>query len=82
MHPTISTTTTRVLPQGGDGAPAAADHLPGVVVGHVQLQDDRAVVLVESLDRHLVGIVDEGPSEELEEILQPSPGTGLRASTS
>ena len=41
------------------GASAAADDLAVVVVGDRQLEHDRAVVLLELLDRHLVGLVDE-----------------------
>src|SRR5215204_1692037 len=56
-------------PERGDGTPAAADHLAGVVIGHVQLQHDRAVVLLERLHAHLVRTVDERPGEILEELL-------------
>src|SRR4051794_23923321 len=50
------------------GAPAAPDDLPVVVVGDGQLEDDRAVVLLELLDGHLVGMRDEHPGELLEEV--------------
>ena len=53
------------------GAPAAADHPAVVVRGDAQLEHDRAVVLLELLDRDRVGIVDQAFGEVLE---QPARG--------
>src|SRR4029078_7576397 len=74
-------------PEGGDGAPATADHLSGVVVRDVQLEDQRAVLLLEILHAHLVRTVDERPGEGLEElvhllgggfVVRRRPGLGIR----
>ena len=66
---------TAVAHRGGlhDGAqrvgraPAAADDLAVVVVGHRQLEDDGAVVLLEVLDLDLVRLVDERAGERLQQ---------------
>ena len=52
-----------------DRTPTAADHLPCLVIGDVDLEHDGAVLLVEALDRDLLRLVDERPGEVLE---QPS----------
>jgi hypothetical protein len=59
----MSTSTQRV-----GGAPAAADDAPVVVLGDRQLEHDRAVVLLELLDGHAVGRLDELAGEELEQL--------------
>ncbi len=68
---TMSTTTRRPLAGGRRlqhraqrlrGAPAAADDLAVVVGRHCELQHDRAVILVELLDRDLLGPIDEAPA--------------------
>ena len=80
---TMSTSTRRSVAHGGGlhdgaqrvgGAPAAADDLAVVVVGDRQLEDDRAVVLLELLDLHRVGLVDERADELLEQLAQPGLG--------
>ena len=53
-----------------DGATLPADHLAAVLLGNEQLEHDRVVVLVETLDLDLVGIVDERARQELEQVLQ------------
>src|SRR3954471_18833607 len=53
------------------GPPAAADDLAVVVLPHGKLEDDRAVVLLELLDGHGVGLVDERPREVLEQLPHP-----------
>ena len=51
-------------------AALAADHLAAVVLGDAQLEDDRVVVLLELVNLDLVRLVDQGPGEELEQLLQ------------
>ena len=50
------------------GATAAADDLAVVVLGHRELEDDRAVVLLELLDLHRVGLVDQRRGQVLEQL--------------
>src|SRR6185503_18429714 len=64
-------TAARLDPAGADdraegtGEPAlATDYLADVGFGHVQTKDERAVVLLDLLDTHGVGLVDE-PAGEL-----------------
>src|SRR6185312_1006813 len=57
-------------PQRVGGATAAADHLAVVVVGDRQLEHERAVVLLELLDGHLVRLVDELAGEVFEQLFQ------------
>src|SRR3954447_11917949 len=47
--------------QSVGGPPAAADDLAVVVLRHGELEDDRAVVLLELLDGHAAGPVEEPP---------------------
>src|SRR4051812_23338744 len=56
-------------PQGVRGAPALADHAAVVLVADRQLEDDRAVVLVELLDGDRGGVVDELARQVLEQLL-------------
>ena len=41
-----------------------ADHLADVCLGHVEPEDERAVILLDLLDAHGAGLVDE-PAREL-----------------
>src|SRR5919202_1988294 len=50
------------------GPPAAADDLAVVVLGDGQLEDDGPVVLLELLDGHGVGLIDERPRQVLEQL--------------
>jgi hypothetical protein len=52
------------------GAALPSDHLAAVILGDGQLEDDRLVVLLELVDLDAVGLVDQGPREELEQLLQ------------
>src|SRR5262249_35574767 len=52
--------------RAGD-APLPADHLAEIVLGDVQAQND-GVFLLDALDTHLVGCVDELPRKELEQL--------------
>ena len=45
--------------QRPDEPALAADHLADVVLGHMELEDERPVVLLDLLDAHGVGLVDE-----------------------
>ena len=57
-------------------ASAPPDHLPIIIVGDTQLEHDRAVVLLELLDRDIFGIVD----QPLSEVLSSSRMTSLAMS--
>src|SRR3954452_18385398 len=54
--------------QGVGGPPALADHAAVVLLADGELQDDGAVVLVELLHGHLVGMVDELAGQVLEQL--------------
>ena len=54
-----------------DRASLAADHLPTVRLGDAQLEHDGLVVLDVLVHLHLVRLVDQGPGQELEQLLQP-----------
>src|SRR4051794_1801341 len=56
-------------PQGVGRAAALADDPAVVVLADGQLEDDRAVLLVELLHRDLVGVVDELPGQVVEQLL-------------
>ena len=47
---------------------AAADDLAVVVLGYRELEDDGAVVLLELLDRDLIGLVDQLASQRFEKV--------------
>jgi hypothetical protein len=51
-------------------AAVAPDHLPAVVLGNEQLEDDGVLVLLELVNLDLGRLVDEGPCQELEQLLQ------------
>ena len=53
-----------------DRAALTADHLAAVVLGDGKLEDDRVLVLLELLNLDLAWFVDQGPCEELEQVLQ------------
>ena len=54
--------------QGARDAALPADHLADVVFGDVQAEDERAVVALDLLDAHRVGLVDEPPRELREQL--------------
>jgi hypothetical protein len=55
------------------GATAAADDLAEIVLGHTELQHERAIVFLELAHLDLVGLVDQRLGEELEQLLQAMP---------
>src|SRR3954451_20597120 len=56
--------------EGLGGAPASSDDLSVVIIVHREFQDQRPVVLLELLDLHLLGVIDEKPREILEQLAQ------------
>src|SRR3954464_6985421 len=56
--------------EGLRGASPASDDLAVVILVHAQLEHQRAVVFLELLDRHLVGVVHEQPHQIVEQLAQ------------
>ena len=64
-------------PQRVHRPPAPADDLADVVLGDPQLVDRGAVVLLEGLDGHGIGIVDQAAGEELDEVVHRPDGAAI-----
>src|SRR3954466_12985490 len=59
-------------PEGLRGASPASDDLAVVILVHAQLEHERAVVFLELLHRHLVGVIHEQPRQIVEQLAQGS----------